>query len=84
MLKTLSLNCQKVKNNNKTIIKKHKIDFLTKLLESINNLRLIHKEYHKTKTFELEEQEVLKEYHKTRKSLVLKGIKLSILNKNEL
>jgi len=61
-----------------------KIDSLTNLLESINNLRLIHKKCHKTKTFGLEEQQLLKDYRKTRKSLVPKGTKLRILNKNEL
>nr|AVR57659.1 hypothetical protein [Halamphora calidilacuna] len=61
-----------------------KIPSLTKLLESINNLRLIHKECHKTKTFGFEEQQVLKEYRKTRKSLIPKGTKLRNLNKSEL
>lgn len=61
-----------------------KIDYLKNLLESINNLRLIHNGCHKTKTFGLEEQQLLKDYRITRKSLIPKGIKLNTLNKNEL
>lgn len=61
-----------------------KIDYLTNLLESINNLRLIHKECHKTKSFGFEEQQLLKDYRTTRKSLIPKSIKLNTLNKNEL
>nr|WAK85005.1 hypothetical protein and HNH endonuclease [Amicula sp. isolate GU52X-4 cfCalB7] len=61
-----------------------KIDSLTNLLESINNLRLIHKDCHKTKIFGLEEQQLLKDYRKIRKSLVPKNTKLRTLDKNEL
>ena len=61
-----------------------KIDYLTNFLESINNLKLIHKECHKTKTFGFEEPQLLKDYRITRKSLVPKGTKLNTLNKHKL
>ena len=54
------------------------------LLNSINNLRLVHKKCHKNKTFGQEEQELLKNYRKTRKSLVPTGIKLKTLEQDKL
>lgn len=60
-----------------------KISSLKKLLESIDNLRLIHKECHKIKTFGFEEQQLLKDYRKTWKALIPKGMKLKNLNKSE-
>ena len=59
------------------------ISSLKKLLENINNLRLIHKECHKRKTFGLEEQQLLKNYRKTRKALIPKGMKIKNLNESE-
>lgn len=59
------------------------ISSLKKLLESINNLRLIHKECHKIKTFGCEEQQLLKDFRKTRKALITKGTKLKDLKKSE-
>jgi hypothetical protein len=60
------------------------ISSLKKLLESISNLRLIHKECHKRKTFGLEEQQLLKDYRKTRKALSPKGMKSKNLNKSKI
>jgi retron-type reverse transcriptase len=54
------------------------------LLNSINNLRLVHKNCHKNKTFGQEEQELLKNYRKIRKSFVPRGIKLKTLKQDEL
>jgi len=54
------------------------------LLNSINNLRLVHKNCHKNKTFGQEEQELLKNYRKIRKSLVSTGIKLKTLEQDKL
>lgn len=51
------------------------------LLNSINNLRLVHKKCHKNKTFGQKEQELLKNY---RKSLVPTGIKLKTLEQDKL
>ena len=60
------------------------IKSLKTLLNSINNLRLVHKNCHKNKTFGHEEQELLKNYRKTRKSLVPTGIKLKTLEQDKL
>lgn len=60
------------------------IKSLKNLLNSINNLRLLHKNCHKNKTFGQEEQELLKDYCKTRKYLVPTGTKLKTLNQKEL
>lgn len=54
------------------------------LLNSINNLRLVHKNCHKNKTFGQAEQELLKKYRKIRKSLVPKNIKLKTLEQDKL
>lgn len=54
------------------------------LLNNKNNLRLVHKNCHKSKTFGQEEQELLKNYRKIRKSFVPKGIKLKTLKQDEL
>jgi len=54
------------------------------LLNSINNLRLVHKNCHKSKTFGQEERELLKNYRKIRKSFVPKNIKLKTLKQDEL
>jgi hypothetical protein len=54
------------------------------LLNSINNLRLVHKNCHKTKTFGQEEQELLKNYRKTRKFFVPMGVKLKTLEQDKL
>lgn len=54
------------------------------LLNSINNLRLVHKNCHKTKTFGQEEQELLQNYRKTRKFILPRGIKLKTLEQNKL
>lgn len=60
------------------------ISFLKKLLDSFNNLRLVHKECHKEKTFGFEEQKLLKDYRNTRKALIPKGIKLKSLSKSKM
>ena len=60
------------------------VERLKVLLNSINNLRLVHKNCHKNKTFGQKEQELLKNYRKIRKSFVPKGIKLKSLKQNEL
>jgi 5-methylcytosine-specific restriction endonuclease McrA len=54
------------------------------LLNTINNLRLVHKNCHKSKTFGQEEQELLKNYRKIRKSFVPEGTKLKTLKQDEL
>jgi 5-methylcytosine-specific restriction endonuclease McrA len=54
------------------------------LLNSINNLRLVHKHCHKNKTFGETEKELLKNYRKIRKSLVPTNVKLRTLELNEL
>lgn len=59
------------------------ISSLRKLLNSISNLRLIHKECHKRKTFGCEEQQLLKDYYKTQKTLITKDTKLKNLKKSE-
>merc|ERR1712032_548707 len=55
------------------------LETLKNLLNSVNNLILVHKNCHKSKTFGQEEQELLKNYRKIRKSFVPKNIKLKTL-----
>lgn len=57
---------------------------LEKLLNSINNVRLVHRLCHKNKTFGGEETQLLKEYRKTRKYLTPVGVKLSALDEDGL
>lgn len=54
------------------------------LLNSINNLRLVHKNCHKSKTSGQEERELLKNYRKIRKSFVPENAKLKTLKQDEL
>lgn len=60
------------------------IKLLKTFLNNINNLRLVHKNCHKDKTFGKEEQELLKNYRRTHKSLIPKDTKLKILNQDKL
>lgn len=52
------------------------------LLTSISNLKLVYKSCYKNKTFYSEEQQLSKNYRKTRKSLIPENSLLSML-KNE-
>lgn len=60
------------------------IKSLKTLLNSINNLQLVHKNCHKDKTFGEKEQELLKNYRRTRKYIVPKDTKLKTLNQDKL
>ena len=61
-----------------------KIETLKNSLNSINNLRLVHKGCHKDKTLNGKEMELLIKYRNTRKLLLPKRVKISTLTENEI